>query len=257
MSDLSAPSTVLPGAEAFTADGGPVGLLVLHGFTGNPGSVRPLALAAAGAGLTVSSPRLPGHGTVIEDMIPTRFDDWTAAVEAAYQDLAGRCERVVVAGLSMGGALTCWLAARHPEIAGIVCVNPAVRAPDPAVLDLVRAMLDAGETIAPGIGSDIADPDAREIAYDGSPLAPALSFFEALGDLQADLPRISCALLLMTSPNDHVVDPAESDHLAAAVSGPVERVTLERSCHVATLDYDKEEIAERAIAFVRQVAPAS
>ena len=252
MSDLSA---VLPGAQAYAADGGPLGLLVLHGFTGNPGSVRPLALAAAAAGLTVSSPRLPGHGTVIEDMIPTRFDDWTAAVEVAYQELAGHCERVVVAGLSMGGALTCWLAARHPEIAGIVCVNPAVRAPDPAVLDLVRAMLDAGETVAPAIGSDIADPDAREIAYDGSPLAPALSFFEALGDLQGDLPRISCPLLLMTSPNDHVVDPTESDHLASSVGGPVERVTLARSCHVATLDYDKEEIAARTVAFVGQVAP--
>ena len=247
-------SELIPGAEAFAAEGGPAGLLVLHGFTGNPGSVRPLAEAAAGAGLTVSLPCLPGHGTVIEDMIPTCFDDWTAAADEAYRDLAGRCRHVVVAGLSMGGALTCWLAARHPEIAGIVCVNPAVRRPDPAVLELVRAMLDAGETVAPAIGSDIADPDARETAYDGSPLAPALSFFEALADLEGHLPRIACPLLLMTSPDDHVVDPAESDHLAALVTGPVERVALTRSYHVATLDFDKEEIAARTIAFVQKVA---
>jgi carboxylesterase len=61
----------------------------------------------------------------------------------------------------------------------------------------------------------------------------------------------------MTSPQDHVVPPANSDHLASLVAGPVERVTLERSYHVATLDYDKDLIAERAAVFVRKVSAGS
>ena len=230
-----------------------VGALVLHGFTGNPDSVRPVADALSDAGFAVSLPTLPGHGTRIEDMVPTRWADWSAAVEQAYSELAARCDRVVVAGLSMGGTLTCWLAARHPEIAGIVCINAAVLAADDQFLEMLRAMLDAGEEISPGIGSDIADPDSVETAYEGSPIACALSLFEAVRDLQADLPKISCPVLIMTSPQDHVVAPESSDHLAATVSGPVERVTLERSYHVATLDYDRDLIRERTVEFARKV----
>ncbi|MBA2626017.1 MAG: alpha/beta fold hydrolase [Acidimicrobiia bacterium] len=186
-------------------------------------------------------------------MLETRWDDWSGAVEAAYTDLAERCRRVVVAGLSMGGTLACWVTARHPEVAGLVCVNPLVLPPDPEQVTLLRSMLDAGETIAPGIGSDIADPDVVETAYDGSPLAPALSLFEATEALGGALARIACPVLLLTSPQDHVVAPASSDHLAASVAGPVERVTLERSYHVATLDFDRDLIAERTLDFVRKV----
>ena len=60
-------------------------------------------------------------------------------------------------------------------------------------------------------------------------------------------------MLIFTSGQDHVVPPSDSDALAALVSGPVERVSLERSYHVATLDYDKDLIAERTLEFVRTV----
>ena len=247
---------IMPGAAPLSATGNDVGVLVLHGFTGNPGTMRPLAEALVDAGFTVEMPRLPGHGTTIEDMMTTTWADWSGAAEAAYADLAGRCRAVVVAGLSMGGTLTAWLAARHPEAAGIVCINPAIAAREPEVKEMVTLMLGSGETVSPGIGSDIADPDAHESAYEGTPLACALSLFEALDDLQPLLPAITCPVLLLTSTDDHVVEPASSDHLAASVSGPVERVTLERSYHVATLDYDKELIAERSIGFIRKVTAA-
>ena len=117
---------ILPGCEPWSAAGGPHGVLVLHGFTGSPQSVRGLAEAFADAGFTVELPRLPGHGTTVEDMITTGWPDWSAAAEATYEDLAGRTDSVVVAGLSMGGALTAWLASRLPYIACIVCVNPVV-----------------------------------------------------------------------------------------------------------------------------------
>ena len=120
---------VLAGAEPFSAPGGPHGALVLHGFTGCPQSMRGLAQAFASAGFAVELPRLPGHGTAIEDMLETSWDDWSKAAEAAYDDLAARCDKVVVSGLSMGGTLTLWLAEHHPEIAGIVLVNAAAEPP--------------------------------------------------------------------------------------------------------------------------------
>ena len=135
---------LMPGAEPWSAAGGPAGALCLHGFTGNPTSMRPVAKAFADAGFAVELPRLPGHGTTVDDMITTGWGDWTAAAEAAYESLSARCERVVVGGLSMGGSLTLWLAARHPEIAGIVCVNPAVVPQPPEVIDMVEGMLAEG-----------------------------------------------------------------------------------------------------------------
>jgi carboxylesterase len=245
---------LLPGADPWSVDGGPAGALCIHGFTGNPTSMRPVAKAFAAAGFSVELPLLPGHGTSVDEMITTGWADWTAAAEDAYQRLAARCERVVVGGLSMGGSLTIWLATRHPEIAGIICINPAVRPQPPEVVEMVQAMIAGGEDRAPGIGSDIANPDAVESAYKETPLLPLLSMIDGLAALQPDLSRIACPLQLMSSPNDHVVDPGDSDHLAASVSGPVERVTLERSYHVATLDYDKAEIEARAVEFARKVS---
>ena len=244
---------IIPGAEPFSGEGGPHGALVCHGFTGNPNSVRPLGQALHRAGFAVEVPLWPGHGTSIDDMMDTTWADWSSAAEAAYQELAGRCEKVVVAGLSMGGTLATWLAANHSEIAGLILVNPATEPLPQEAVDMIKAMIEAGEDVSPAIGSDIADPDAHEIAYEGTPLRPLLSLVEHQTELDALLPKIACPVLLMTSPNDHVVAPSASDHLAARVSGPVERITLERSYHVATLDYDKELIEERAVEFARKV----
>lgn len=247
---------MIPGAEPFSADGGPVGVLVLHGFTGNPSSVRGLAEAFAAAGHTVELPRLPGHGTSIEDMLGTGWSDWSAAAEDVYEDLAGRCERVVVAGLSMGGSLTCWLGTRHPGIAGLICINPAI-APTEEMRAAVAALVEAGEEVMPGIGSDIAMPGVVETAYSDTPLAPLLTLFEASTVVGAELGRITAPLLLFTSPEDHVVPASDSDVLAAAVSGPVERVSCERSYHVATMDHDAAMIEERSVEFVGRVAVAA
>ena len=244
---------VIPGAEEWSAPGGPAGALVLHGFAGTPATVRPVAEALAAAGFGVAAPRLPGHGTRIDDLVPTRFADWAAAAEAAYHALAASCASVAVVGQSMGATLACGLAARHPEIAGVVALNPLAAPVDPELQQLVRLMLDAGDVVAEGGRADLADPDATEIAYSGAPLAATLSLYQALDDLQPELAAISCPLLVMTSAEDHVVDPANSDHLAARVGGPVERVTLERSYHVATLDHDRDLVAARTVAFVRRV----
>ena len=235
---------------------GPTGVLVLHGFTGSPQSLRPLALRFAEAGHSVELPLLPGHGTKIEDMVPTRFDDWYAAAKAAYADLAGRCERVVVVGLSMGGTLATLVAIEH-EPAGLVVVNPQITPPPDEVIDVIRGLVDEGVATIPAIGGDIAKENTEELAYAATPVAALMSFIERCQTLEPELPRVTCPVLLFTSVNDHVVDPVSSDVLAAGVSGPVERVVLERSYHVATLDHEAKVIEDRALAFVAELAKAT
>jgi len=248
---------VLPGAEAWSHranDDGAVGVLALHGFTGNPSSMRGLAEAAAAAGFHVELPRLPGHGTTVKDMMTTTWSDWTAAVARAYADLAERTDRIVVAGLSMGGALALWTALEHPEVTGLVCVNPATQPPAPEVHAMVEEMLAAGTDVIPGIGSDIADPDAHEIAYEATPLPQLLSLIDdGLAPLSSRFGELHIPLLLFTSRQDHTVEPSQSEYLAAHYGGPVDHRWLERSYHVATQDFDRDAIFLATIEFVRKV----
>jgi carboxylesterase len=246
---------VLPGAEPLSHDGaGPHGALVIHGYTGNPSSMRELAEAFVAAGLHVEMPRLPGHGTHIDDMIPTGWPDYVAEAEAAYQRLAARADKVVVAGLSMGGALTLRMGASHPEIAGLICINAATA---PIGLEdmvpIMNEMLDGGDEVAPGIGSDIADPDVTESAYEGAPIRAMLSLIEGLRELAPAYQRMAIPLLILASPEDHVVPPAHQDYLAEHYGGPVERVALERSYHVATQDFDKRLIFDTSVEFAKKV----
>jgi carboxylesterase len=248
---------VLPGADPWSATGTEsLGALCLHGFTGNPSSMRGVAEAFAGAGLHVELPRLPGHGTVIDDMIGTRWDDWATEAEAAYQRLAARVERVLVAGLSMGGTLALRVAADHPEVAGLVLVNPAAQPFASELVEMVQGMIADGQELMPGIGSDIADPEAVESAYEGTPLRALLSFaVDGIEPVAHQYASLAMPLLLITSRNDHVVDPAASDFLAANYGGPVQRILLDRSYHVATQDYDRDLIFAEAVAFAQKLLP--
>jgi carboxylesterase len=247
-------TAIMPGAEPFSAVGSTdVGVLVLHGFTGNPSSMRGVADYFANAGYTVELPRLPGHGTTIEDMLTTSWHDWSSHAESVYEDLAARVGQVVVIGLSMGGTLTAWLATRH-ALGGIVTINGALEPMHPDFRSMIEQMVASGGTVIPGIGSDIAEPGVVESAYAETPLVPLLSMSDAGSEMVNNLGSITCPALVMYSPQDHVVPTTAAAYFAERVGGPVEVVTLDRSFHVATMDYDKDEINTRALAFVKRVA---
>lgn len=246
---------ILPGCEPWSSPGGgPHGALVLHGFTGSPVSMRPLAEALADAGFAVEMPRLPGHGTHVEDLAETGWDDWLTEAERVLAVLQARTPsgKVVVAGLSMGGALTLALAEAHPELAGIVLINAPVAAP-PELAAGIEGMMAGGVEIIDSIGGDIADPEADEASYDATPLRPLLTMLMAGEDVRARLPEIAQPSLIITSRQDHVVNPEDSDVLAAEIPGPVERIWLEKSFHVATLDYDRAEVESATVAFAERV----
>ncbi|GGP69451.1 alpha/beta hydrolase [Streptomyces abikoensis] len=245
---------LLPGAEPFRHDGGEVGVLVCHGFTGSPQSVRPWANYLAERGLTVSLPLLPGHGTRWQDMAITGWQDWYAEVDRELWRLRERCSRVFVCGLSMGGALTLRLAARHgAAVSGIVLVNPANK-----VHGLAARTLPVMRHLVPttkGIASDIAKPGIEETGYDRVPLHAAHSFRGFLRKLDTELPQVTQPLLLLRSPQDHVVPPADSARILSRVSSlDVTERLLEKSYHVATLDHDAETIFEETHAFISRLA---
>ena len=230
------------------------GVLVLHGFTGNPSSMRIQANTFAELGYHVELPLLPGHGTSVDDMLATGWSDWTGEVEAAYQRLAARTNKIVVMGLSMGGSLTLWTGLQHGDVAGLILVNPATRAQPDDVVAMLQKMVDGGNTVMPGIGSDIADPNVTEIAYESTPLLALLSLQnDGLAQIAGRYGELKMPVLLYTSHNDHVVPPENSEHLAATVGGELDHVWLDRGFHVATQDYDRDTITSGAAGFIARI----
>jgi carboxylesterase len=246
---------VLPGAEPFRHEGGEVAVLLCHGFTGSPQSLRPWAEQLAARGLTVSLPLLPGHGTRWEDLRLTGWQDWYAEVDRELRALRGRCDRVFVAGLSMGGALALRLAAKHGDgVSGIVVVNPANK-----VHGLAAHALPVARHFVPtarGIASDIAKPSSTELGYDRVPLHAAHSLRTFFRLVDRELPQVTQPVLLLRSARDHVVPAADSARVLSRISSTdVKEVVLEQSYHVATLDHDADRIFEESLAFMARLAP--
>jgi carboxylesterase len=244
---------VLPGAEPWRHDGGPVGVLLIHGFTGTPMSLRPWAEALAAAGLTVTLPRLPGHGTRWQELNLTRWQDWYAEVDAALVDLQRRCASVFVMGLSMGGTLALRLAEEHgKDISGLVLVNPSLASERKAF-----ALLPLLKRVVPslaGIASDIAKPGITELAYDRTPLRALHSLVGLWRTTVSDLAKVTQPVLIFRSLRDHVVEPSSARLLLSRISSTdVEEVLCENSYHVATLDHDAERIVEGSLAFVHRL----
>ena len=246
---------VLPGAEPVDLPGGPVGVLLSHGFTGTTQSMRDWAHHLHAAGLTVHAPRLPGHGTTMKDMNTTRFEDWYGEVERAFDDLLQRCESVFAMGLSMGGTRVLRLAQLRPhEVAGVVTVNPslATERKDAKLLPVLSKVLPYFK----GVGDDIKKEGVHELAYPKIPLKAALSLQQAWPVVRRDLHRITAPVLSFRSLQDHVVEAVSGKALLEGVPHAEERV-LENSYHVATLDHDAPRIFEESLDFVRAHAPAA
>jgi carboxylesterase len=246
--------SVQPGAEPYAADGGPVGVLVCHGFTGSPRTVRPWAEYLAAAGLTVRAPLLPGHGTTWQDLGRTGWQDWYGAAEDAFAELSGSCEQVFVTGLSMGACLALRLAqTQGPRVSGLVVVNPSL-APDTRLF-LLAPVLKHMIPSLPGIAGDIKKPGGDEGGYRRVPVKAAATL-PALWKLTSQhLPEVTQPLLVYRSTVDHVVGPASMRVLTAALPAAEVR-PLADSYHVATLDNDAPAIFEGTLAFIRKHSAA-
>jgi carboxylesterase len=242
---------ILPGADAFRFDGGPLGMLLQHGFTGCPASMRPFGQWLSERGVAVVAPRLPGHGTVWQDLEGVAWRDWESEAERALAELSSRCTGVIVAGLSMGGAMALHLGAKHPDtVRGVVAINGLVRRPEFALAPVIRLFTRSVK----GVGNDIKKPGQDEIVYDRIPLKGINELGKFLRTVDRELPSLRVPLRVFSAPEDHTVKPFNSRRIMErAGSSDKELVSLPNSYHVATLDYDAETVFERSLEFARSV----
>jgi carboxylesterase len=242
---------ILKGAEEFELGEGPVGVLLIHGFTGSPQSIRGLGEHLADAGHRVVGIRLPGHATTWEDLDTKTSEDWADAVGVAFDKLRSESEEVFVVGLSFGVALALDLAARRSDqIAGVVSLSGFVSTKDP--LRFLAPILPRLVRSVRGVGNDICDENAREICYERLPTTAGLSMLRFVRRVRSQLSDVRCPLLVIHSRNDHTATPHNAELINNGVgSTDKELVWLDRSYHVITLDLDRDEVFRRTLEFIR------
>jgi carboxylesterase len=254
----------LPGAEPLSAAGSgalsQLGVLVLHGFTGNPVSVRPLAELLSGRGFAVEMPLLPGHGTKPRDLLPYRYADWRAEAVAALARLRSRTQRQVVVGLSMGGTLALDLGTTE-KVAGVVTINAQILDRGGLVVKLapiIEKVIPIAPASAAGLSKNDIKKGGDEKAYDWVAAAAGNSLVRALPEVRARLNQLTCPLLVIYSRDDHSVPTENSKALPGLVgTQQVTVLELQDSYHVATLDNDLPLIDERVASFAESLLKSS
>lgn len=237
---------------SWTHVGNEIGCLLLHGFSGSPLEMTPLAEALAVEGWTVSVAQLAGHGTSPDDLAGVNWRDWVASARAAYEELNARCRRVAIIGLSMGGALGLYLAAAEISPAAVVAISTPIRI-RPA---LVKASRVASKVMpfAPILFRlSPRDPQVRHYRspYTRIPLATTVEVAELLNETRRVLPRLRAPALVIQGRKDWVIPRNSGSEFVRLAGATARLVWLPRSGHVATLDRDREMLVREVKQFLR------
>jgi carboxylesterase len=233
-----------PLAREFLLEGGRQGVLLIHGFTGTPAQMRPLGEALHGEGYTVLGVLLPGHGTSIEDMERQKWSDWLRAARDAFNRLAGRCDEIFVAGLSMGGILALILAEELPVRAAASIASPLRLQSRAAYFSFLAWPFMRAHTWPKSAPSEPGSGESEyNVGYDAAPLRKIPDLLRLVRIAEDGLGRIKCPLLIVQPMLDRTVrlDSPELIYNGAVNAQHKEILRLENSKHVCTVEpeFDK------------------
>jgi carboxylesterase len=246
----------IEGGKPFLFEGNEVGVLISHGYTGTTSGMKPLGeYLHLTEGWTVLGAKLKGHGETPEAMGETGAEDWIRSLETGLKMLQSRCKHVFMVGLSMGGCLTMYMAAKYPDaFRAVAPINACLTFNSPSFAAL------AYDAKAPqfidAVGGDVKDPDVKEIAYSKVPVSTIREIYALMAITREMLPEVKVPTLVLSSPDDHLIPAANSQEILARVgSTNREMVLLKNSYHVATIDFDKDLINESVRQFFKKNLP--
>jgi carboxylesterase len=234
--------------------GGPDGILLLHGYTATPVEVSLLAEFLNQRGYTVSCPLLPGHGTRIEDLHRTTWKEWAAHAESALQSLIIDCNRCVVGGISLGGLISLYLAALHPEIKGTMLFSPAVYVGNRFAFMAhgLKYFVKALPKIRKRTDKSIINERWQGYTKDSLPAVSQLLNFQR--HVRKKLPDISQPIIIFQGKLDETIRPEGAEEIFRRVnSGDKELIWLEESRHSLLLDFEWEKVAHLTSLFLSKV----
>jgi carboxylesterase len=247
-----------PGLDpsAFHLEGGPDGALLIHGFPGSPAEMRPLGDYLAARGFTVTAPLLPGHGTTVKDLARVRWTDWATAVAEAHDLLNSRCERVYVAGLSLGSLLTLNLAAGR-EVDGIALYSPAILIGNPLfrlsrLYGWIPAAIPHSWTNTGPVDPEI---DRRTWYYESIPLSAIHQVHLLTDHVRRSLPAVTAPALIFMGRHDQSLKPESGRVVLDEIgSSDKELITLAESGHNPLIDRERDLVFRKTAGFYERLS---
>lgn len=230
-------------------------IILLHGYTGSPYDLRPLADHLHAADYNVQVPLLLGHGTQVDDLLNVTAKDWLVQVNKILVSL-DKTKPIIVGGLSMGALLAMLVTAQHKQIKGLLLISPALYLDMMGELTLAAAhlgMMDHNWSL-PKLsgGSDILDPEAKKLtpAYKEMPIHGLMEFDTIRRQALLAIPKINCPVFMGFGEQDAAINIKRS-HMALLKSlhVPLQSRFYKNSKHVVTLDYDKAVLANDIVTF--------
>lgn len=230
--------------------GNRTGILLLHGFTGSPGEIEPLARALAARGWTVKAPLLPGHGTRVEELAKTSWRDWVAAAEKELVELRQRCDRVYLAGLSMGGLISLYLAHYQP-VTGVISLAA------PIYLRNKKAYLAPYLRWLRSYALKEKQPQGLEMAhfnYDRIPLSALVSLLEFIRLARRHLSQVEVPALVVQGDADETVTPDSAEYIYRHLGSRQKRLlSIPGGRHLLPLGPQRQRVAEAVVQFIAQL----
>ena len=254
--DLGALSASVP--DPIRLAGRSPGVVAFHGFGGTTREIELCAEVAGELGLAAIARSLPGHGSHARELAKTRFVDWVAGAESAYQELSVSGP-VIAAGISMGSLMAAHLAIAHPQrVRGLVLLaNAAWLRPPLGWLLRAGGLLRIPDFLMKKSGSDIADADARrsQISYTADPVHSAIDLERSARQMRALFGQIQCPTLIIHGALDRVCPVANAWRVASMLgTRDVRLVILPRSHHIVTRDVERAQVARELRDFYRRIA---
>jgi carboxylesterase len=253
MGVIGAPAGLLSDWSATgSGDKKEIGVLLVHGFTGSPASMRPWAEYLNQMGYSVRVPLLPGHGTKPEDLNEVKWEEWPAKVERELEELFKTCRQVFICGLSMGGGTTLKVATRlSNKLSGIILVNPMIHVA--FIGPELAYFLSRFQKLRKSVGDDIKRPGVTEWGYDALPTRGVYQLLKMLKYTRSRLHDVTVPMQLFHSVDDHTLPVSNTEIIMKGVGSRVkQRIELTNSYHVATMDYDAEIIFENSRLFIEE-----
>lgn len=266
----------MPIDRSLLIEGGPVGVLLIHGLGGTPIEMRNVAQSLAADGMTVLACQLAGHGGTEEDLAGSTYEDWYASAEAALALLESRCTTVLVGGLSMGALLAGLLAARNQDrVAGLIMLAPTLRYDGwsiPRYSFLLPLLMKTPfgrryrfiEAEPYGLKDERMRAVVARAMRQGSPDAGLLGtpsqalrqLWRLVAALKPRLRDIRQRTLLVHAREDDVASLGNCLYLQRHLGGMVDALILDDSYHLVTLDRQRTEVTDRVVAFTNAVSQA-
>jgi carboxylesterase len=239
-------------------------VLGLHGLTGSPDELAPLAGALTAAGFRVRTPLLPGHGQDIAALARTTRHDWYAGADAALSSMVAECGGpVAIVGGSAGGLLAMRLAVSRPrDVRALVVLATPLRLPWTSTM-MIRMALLMPAALRPSSFSTIAKPHGPNVSdramaaglhsLNGYPIHALGDLLALMSDARTLLPRVTQPVLVVHGDLDAIVPRRQADALAAGLTNSerVTRLDLAGSAHLIAIDRDRDRLAREVIAFLR------